>query len=53
MRGCPAQYLHVVEAAVVLAFNAKALFRSPTILFALDPVGVRLVHHTAGVAKPI
>jgi hypothetical protein len=41
------QRLHVVQALVVLSLDAETLFGSPAILFMLDPVGVRLIRHTA------
>jgi hypothetical protein len=47
------QDLDVMQPAMVLPLDTEALFGAPSVLLPLNAVGVRLVHHTVGVARPI
>ncbi|MGC2289121.1 MAG: hypothetical protein WA688_04615, partial [Thermoplasmata archaeon] len=54
VRSRPTEDFNVVQAAVMLPVDVQAFLCSPTVLFTLDSVGVRLVYHTVwGAAKPI
>jgi hypothetical protein len=42
-----------MQPTMVLSLDAEALFGAPSVSLPLNAVGVGLVHHAVGVARPI